>query len=268
MALFLPRGHQRPNAVCGRIGGHPQARGLVHWVPGLGSDPFSGGGPFVGVYSGLADVAGSANVKEAYDLFKVTQDTLSGTTFYTPDTAYHQTCAVFVPKPWAFQGAAAGGAGATISVWVKMRYHTPPDTPRSGLCFANEATTGVPGSSYPWADNNAYLAVLRHDRITFALPNIPNRTEWHLVTITHTGYVWRLYQNAQLTHENTTGNGHVYVGRVGFNNYVALQGMWSDGNHVLIGHACDWRFYNRALDQGDIQTMYDPGTRWSLYYGV
>jgi len=268
MALFLPRGHQRPNAILGRIDGHPQARSLVHWLPILGSDPFTVGQIFVGLYSGLADVTSpqGVNVKEGPHTTKTTLVDWPGSVARNNDTASAPSSGlVFIPHVNAFTGAAIGGQGATLSVWIKLAVHLPTAMNYTG--FAVCAKPGVPTAShYVWTDGTAYLTSLRHDRISFTPRTDVRRDEWHLLTITHTGYVWKCYQNAMLAYTDTTGDGNVYVG--GGANYICLGGDYNDGAYVIAGHTCDWRLYNRALSEGEIQTLYHPSTRWSLYYGV
>ena len=267
MALFLPRGHQRPNAILGRIGGHPQARNLVHWLPGIGSDPFTAGGAFNGAYTGVTDVTGTTKPKEAFDVFKVQTADMPGTVFYVPDTAYHQTAIVMVPLVAAFAGAASGGPGASLSVWVKLKLATPVDANYTGFCTVQGNGGTFPNSHYPYTDGTVYLQTLRNDRVSFTPSASVNRAQWHHIVITHTGYVWKCYQNAQLVYTDTTGDGQVYVSSGGA-SYCAFMGAWADGNYVMNGHSCDWRLYNRALSQAEILSMYAPATRWSLYYGV
>lgn len=265
MSLFFNNGAQRPSAILGNPAGHPQARNLVHWIPGLSGDPFSGGDAFVGRYAGVTDVVGNVSVKDANDIKKVVAPEIGGIAFWAADTAYHQTAIVWTPKVSAFRGVAAGGLGGTVNVWLKLKLHTPVDWGRGGLGILS--LSGLPVSLYPDPNGQFWMNVLRGDRIgpfSISAPEV-DRTQWHMLTITHTGYVWKMYQNAKLVYTDLTGDGHVYLGSG--NNYVTIHGDWVDGAHVLNGYSCDWRIYNRALSDAEIQTLYHPSTRWSLYYG-
>ena len=264
MALFLPRGHQRPSALTGRIVGHAQARNLVHWWPVLSNQVFTSAAANP---SAVSDVLRGRDAANAWDVVPLTSSSLPGKLLYSDASADAQTGLMFTPDAAKFKGVSAGGAGATFNVWVKLNLATPVTNQLTGAwTIQAPSIVPYPDTHYPWTDGTMYAATLRHDRLNFPLLSVVDRSEWHMVTVTHTGVTWRCYQNAQIVHTDATGDGHVYVeGCSGGKGSIHGSSL---GGYTLNGYSCDYRLYNRALTLGEIQALYDPVTRWSLYYGV
>jgi hypothetical protein len=142
---------------------------------------------------------------------------------------------------------------ASINLWVKRDVDIPTSTSESG--FLKGGNTTLEDMYYPFTDNVDYTGVFRNNRLTISprLSGVPDRTVWHMLTITTTpgtnGY--KIYQNGTLQYQNT-GQSSVFLGP------ETVFGR--SGNTAYYGGLFDEiGLWNRALTASEMLILYNSG---------
>lgn len=85
---------------------------------------------------------------------------------------------------------------------------------------------------------------------------------WHLVTVVwNPGAGLSIYLDGIFQASNTTTT----TGLRGVEGYKIFNNTATGGNNWE-GQIADWRWYRRALTSADVYALYDPATRWDLYW--
>lgn len=252
MPLFLPRPTQRPNVIFGGARwGHPQAKGLCHWWPVTAASHIENG--YVNAVAVTDMIRNSYGSNAGNCQHAVAPDRVGGSAIYTTSLSggiYAQANGL---DTWRFSTA------ATYSVWMRLRLAIPAGDVATGFCTLQDPA--VNRSHYPYTDGIIYCGTFRTSaRYAFSPLASVDRATPHLVTITTDGTYWRFWQNAQLTFEGAAD------ATIGWPYSFHLNWLHStDSSYSIDGWSWDRRLYNRALSQGEIETLYAPDTRWALY---
>lgn len=141
----------------------------------------------------------------------------------------------------------AGTSSASFSILLKKWTATSPGQGETG---AFRLDGGADANHYVWTNGLAYFNTFRNSRVgPITLSGSINRTNWHLVTFTTDGSLWKMYQNNINVH-STAAQATINIGNyeIGRSNSV----YYFDGQ---IGGA--WLWIGRALTEFDIAQMVD-----------
>lgn len=142
---------------------------------------------------------------------------------------------------------------ATVACWLRLENAVP----TFGNGFPFRILPSANESHYTFSDGNAYIGELSTDRALngFAPRSDVDRTQWHLITLTSRSGTnnYRFFQNGKLAAQGTRG---------GFPSLASPGKVFVD----VQGWACDFRLYNRGLSDAEVWALYDPQTRWSIYW--
>lgn len=152
---------------------------------------------------------------------------------------------------------------ATLAVWAKSRLGTPTDGSKSGCPVDIQGS--INGSHYTWTDGTFYISTLSSARKTFSSPSGLERDKWHLWVVTSKPGTagWRCLFNGQLAATDTgdatiaTSSG-AYIG--------GSSGSVAGGPYLWDGAVAHVALWNRALSDSAVWSLYDPATRWDLYW--
>lgn len=153
----------------------------------------------------------------------------------------------------------------TMSYWTKLANATPASDSLSGFGMWVMPANFV--SHYPLSSGLVYCGEMSTDRPINGVSPLAGvtRTEWHVVTVVSragtNGY--RFFQNGQLMAQGTRGGWPSLLSsaRLFGQHYAPLS-----ANYAVDGFACDFRIYNRALSDAEVFELYQPSTRWDLYW--
>ena len=150
--------------------------------------------------------------------------------------------------------AGAISTAASISFWVKLVNHTPSDSFKTGILnITNEPSN----SHYPFTDGNIYCGFFTNSRKTIGAGIVPDRTQWHMVTVTADSIsnVWKFYQNGTLVTTSTVGS---------FTMLSSGTLGKSLTTYFLNGLLDEVAIYNTALTQTEIDLLYSSGQGTTL----
>lgn len=109
---------------------------------------------------------------------------------------------------------------------------------------------------YPFIGGNVYNGIFRSSTRPNCGASLVDLTKFHLLTVTTDGTNWTIYQNSAQLYQ-TAADASVSMpstGRIGSNNFdyygdVGWVGLW-----------------NRALTPAEVWSLYDPRTRYDLFW--
>jgi hypothetical protein len=152
----------------------------------------------------------------------------------------------------------------TMSYWTKLTNATPASDSLSGFGFYVLPASTV--SHYPLSSGLVYCGEMSTDRPINGVSPLASvtRTDWHLVTVVSRAGTnnYRFFQNGQLMAAGTRG---------GWPSLLATARLFGQffsgvGNFVVDGFGCDFRIWNRALTDAEVWELYQPSTRWEMYW--
>lgn len=255
--LILPgrsaRG-QRPTGPLILNRDSPQVRGLVAWWP-------LGDGGWREVLSGISPQAVGTNGPTVvpHQLGGLAYDGIGGGSGAT-DGAWLDVSNVPL-------GAIT--TEATVAFWVRLRNATPGAEGKTGFPVCFQYITGGFASHYPWTDGTAYVSTFRSasgGRQTITLASDVDRASWHLVAVsTRNGSGnWRFAQNGRVIY---TAAGEASVTMDATARWIGATDIATSAHaYGLDGQVADVRLWRRALSDAELWALYDPATRWDLYW--
>lgn len=118
---------------------------------------------------------------------------------------------------------------------------------------------GFDGSFLPGVTNGSNGGLVISSSVGFA------NSKWRAVVYTWDGTNSRIYVNGLQANSNTTAPDA---------GMVSNAGIWSNTHETFLGHIgggdgwrlADLRYYMRALSATEVWALYDPSTRWDLYW--
>jgi hypothetical protein len=143
---------------------------------------------------------------------------------------------------------------ASLNLWVRRDLDIPL-TPATSAFLKLEADAAS-DNHYPFTDNNDYIRIFRTSRFTInpRLSGVPDRTVWHMLTITTTpgtnGY--KIYQNGILEYQNS-GQATVSLGTTLFFG-TGTAAFYYGGLFDEVG------LWSRALTASEITQLYNSGS--------
>jgi hypothetical protein len=151
----------------------------------------------------------------------------------------------------------------TVTYWAKLLTASPASDDFSG--FGMQFLPASSASHYPLTTGLIYIGEMSSDRPINAVSPLADvtRTEWHMVTVTSKAGAnnYRFFQNGRLVTQATRG---------GWPSLLAtarLMGTsFGASPFAMNGWGCDFRIYNRALTDAEVWELYQPSTRWDLYW--
>lgn len=146
---------------------------------------------------------------------------------------------------------------ASFSCWLKLDQHIPGNASRSGI---GDFNTKNSHSHYPFTDGNIYLSLFTSVRKTITTNVIPDRTVWHMFTVTADADLneWKFYLNDQLISTSTVGTLNVHSTL--FFGYANQNGTI----YNLAGLASNIHFHNEAFTLAEVQYLFNSGKGRSL----
>lgn len=151
----------------------------------------------------------------------------------------------------------------TMSYWCKLTNATPATDDLSGFGIWMMPANFV--SHYPLSSGLVYCGEMSTDRPINGVSPLADvdRTQWHLVTVVSRAGTdnYRFFQNGRLMAAGTRGGWPSMLGT------ARLFGQhFAGNNYVVDGSCCDFRIWNRALTDAEVWELYQPSTRWDLYW--
>lgn len=244
--LPKPRDIRRPHWPYRTNTGSVQSRGLALWWPGY---PYAGG---------------------AFDLSAAKPNDTARTAALTNVTAVNAG-----EMGRAFQSSGSGfwGSGAmnglnaitsphSVSLW----FSPPSDSDGVYMSWGQDSPVNA-GSAFFIHHTNNFYGVTRASngnpivQTTYPATLVPG--SWHHFCYTHDGTTSRLYYDGLEVDDSTNADdgsstSHVYAMR---SVHAGFPGYPPSGARTI-----DMRYYNEVLPPDVIFQMYDPETRWELYY--
>ena len=172
-----------------------------------------------------------------------------GTLFQSQDHYY--TDAAFTGIPAA--------ANATIVQWVYI-----PDTSRLGVFVkVGGGTSGFGlGVGATQTNNSGNNLVGIYEFVRYIASGVAIGTGWHLcgMTVNASGFP-TLYLDGRSVYSDTSGTPSAPSAGINVGYSGSINGLPPSGCGFLHGLT-----YNRALSDAEMRALYDPQTRWDLYY--
>jgi autotransporter-associated beta strand protein len=146
-------------------------------------------------------------------------------------------------------------SAGTFSLWVKLDQAVAPSAELSG--FANLGNSAY-NDHYTWTNGQLYSGVFRQSRVDNINPSAAvDRTEWHLVTVTHDASGWRMYQN------------DILIASAGAQSFTLGAQPWTIGRSLTASHLLDGAIgqvaiYNVGLSAAEVQGLYQRGRQGSM----
>lgn len=151
----------------------------------------------------------------------------------------------------------------TMSYWTKLFAATPATDDLSGFGMYVMPANFI--SHYPLSTGLVYCGEMSTDRPINGVSPLADvtRTDWHLVTVVSRAGTnnYRFFQNGRLMAQGTRG------GWPSILTSARLYGqLFAGSSFAMNGWGCDFRIWNRALTDGEVWELYQPSTRWDLYW--
>lgn len=211
----------------------PQAQGLEHFWP-IRDESL-----------GLIDLAGGNQVYLNSTAGTATKSTLRFDEIHGPMTLFYDQVYNVIYTSLPTGQVITDGA---VALWVEWRAGISSVLP---FWYGANAVSLNHFGFY----GDCYCSILREDRPQILLPfPLVDRQIYSLV-INKKGSDWRLWVNGR-TNGNVPVSTSITINRATLGTPVAAA-----------TNACaEFRIYNRALTDSEIWQLYDPRTRWDLYY--
>lgn len=145
----------------------------------------------------------------------------------------------------------------SFSCWLKLDRHLPLTDSATGI---GDFNTKDSHSHYPYTDGKIYLSLFTSVRKTITTSVIPDRTIWHMFTITADAVLneWKFYLNDQLVHTSTVGTLNVYP------TMILGRAQQSGVSYYLKGLMDSPHFRNEVLTLSEIQYLFNNGNGRTL----
>jgi hypothetical protein len=218
----------------------PQARGLVHWWPTIGG--LTRGGT-------LYDQAG-----------RDYHGTLSGSPTWDARETAGQAITYNGSSQYATMPTLNSPNGMTVTAWVYIVGWGSNNCPVG--CFGSGSDKGYWINVTSSGDAVFYTSSSGSDQTGATWSGGLSLGQWYHMAGVYDNVTGYIYVNGVNRASGGVGGG---VFSVATSNAFAIGRLGALSADYFNGYVADVRFYNRALNTGEVLALYAPQTRWDLY---